>query len=122
MFANTPISYKNKPSKIAFKYHPKTKEELLRLCRDKNVYLGDIDTSKITDMSCLFEGSNNNRYSRDFSGIELWDVSNVTNMWCTFSRSTFNQDISSWDVSNVKNMVHMFSGSDFNQDISSWDV
>ena len=80
MFANTPISYKNKPSKIAFKYHPKTKEELLRLCRDKNVYLGDIDTSKITDMSCLFEGSNNNRYSRDFSGIELWDVSNVTNM------------------------------------------
>ena len=138
--------------KRKFKYHPETKAELLKLCRDETVYLGDIDTSKITDMSKLFIGkyeivSNYEiEYSRDFSGIELWDVSNVTdmsdmfanspfnqnisswdvsnvtNMWCTFSRSTFNQDISSWDVSNVTNMSSMFSHSDFNQDISSWDV
>ena len=114
--------------KRKFKYHPETKEELLKLCRDETVYLGDIDTSKITDMSKLFIGkyeivSNYEiEYSRDFSGIELWDVSNVTDMSSMFSGSPFNQDISSWDVSNVTDMSGMFGGSSFNQDISSWDV
>ncbi len=107
--------------KRKFKYHPKTKEELEQLCRNKSVYLGDIDTSKITDMSCLFDGVFD-RYDRDFSGIELWDVSNVTNMSCMFRESSFNQDISSWDVSNVTDMSSMFSESSFNQDISSWVV
>ena len=49
--------------KRKFKYHPETKEELLKLCRDESVYLGDIDTSKITDMRDLFKGD-------DY----LWDV------------------------------------------------
>ena len=108
--------------KRKFKYHPETKEELLKLCRDKSVYLGDIDTSKITDMSNLFSENDGIKYRRDFSGIEFWDVSNVTDMSSMFSGSPFNQDISSWDVSNVTDMISMFSGSPFNQDISSWDV
>ena len=110
--------------KRKFKYHPETKAELLKLCRDESVYLGDIDTSKITDMRDLFKGDDCfNRCSRDFSGIELWDVSNVTNMSGMFSDSSFNQDISSWDVSKVTNMSCMFwKNSSFNQDISSWDV
>ena len=57
--------------KRKFKYHPETKEELLKLCRDESVYLGDIDTSKITDMSDLFRGNDELWYSRDFSGIEF---------------------------------------------------
>ena len=38
------------------KDQPKNKEELQALCRDESVYLGDIDTSLITDMSELFRG------------------------------------------------------------------
>ena len=55
--------------------------------------------------------------------IELWDVSNVTNMRSLFhNANSFNQDISLWDVSSVTNMDRMFGGSAFNQDIGSWDV
>ena len=108
--------------KRKFKYHPETKAELLKLCRDESVYLEDIDTSKITDMSNLFSENDGIKYRRDFSGIEFWDVSNVTDMSSMFSDSDFNQDISSWDVSNVIDMSDMFANSPFNQDISSWDV
>ena len=39
------------------KYQPKNKQELQALCKDESVYLGDIDTSLITDMSELFRGA-----------------------------------------------------------------
>ena len=96
-------SYKNTNQKPQT-YKPKTKSELKNLI-DKNIKLSMIDTSLITDMSYLFSGSERT----DFSGIEHWNVSNVTNMsymfWCA---EYFNANISTWNTSNVVDMSYMF--------------
>ena len=101
------ITSKTKVDKYA--YHPKTKEELQKLVDDPKVDLRKIDTSKITDMSCLISFAQSSR--TDFSGIENGDTSHVTDMSGMFyCCDRFNQDISSWDVSSVKDMSHMFWG------------
>ncbi len=102
------------------KYTPKTREELRYLVEDDSIYLGDIDTSNITDMFELFERSQR----RDYSGIELWDTSNVLNMDCMFYfAESFNQPIDSWDTSKVVDMTSMFNGAkSFNQPLNSWDT
>lgn len=101
-------------------YAPQSKDELENLICDEDIYLGDIDTSAITDMSRLFSYSER----KDFSGIENWDVSSVTSMNGMFYNCyDFNQPLDNWDVSSVTNMSEMFSGCEnFNQPLDSWDV
>ena len=112
----------NKNSKITYNYHPKTKNELRKIIKQKiesegnECDLNDIDTSNITDMSNLFA------YSHFNGDISRWNVSNVTNMAGMFIRSEFNGYISNWDMSNVENMRYMFTKSKFNGDISKWNV
>lgn len=90
------------------KYTPKTKEELQKLVRDESIYLGDIDTSAITDMSFLFAMSTR----KDFSGIGTWDTSSVVNMSDMFYNAKhFNQNLDAWDTSSVRNNLEMFDGS-----------
>ena len=102
------------------KYTPKTKDELKKLVADESIYLGDIDTSAITDMGSLFKGSKR----QDFRGIEKWNTSNVVNMLAMFfDATTFNHNINSWNVSNVVDMAAMFFGATtFNQPLNKWDT
>ncbi|WP_086301876.1 BspA family leucine-rich repeat surface protein, partial [Campylobacter devanensis] len=118
---NQPVNEKlKKASSAEYKYHPTTKEELRELVSHEAVKLSEIDISKVSDLSELFKDSKRS----DFSGIEDWDVSHVTNMSGMFwGAENFNSDISSWDVSNVTDMSGMFACAvNFNSDISSWDV
>lgn len=106
------------------KYQPKNTIELEVLLSDESIYLGDIDTSLITDMSCLFANDIGAKCSnrKDFSGISNWDVSNVENMSSMFENCPhFNEDISSWDTSSVRDMSRMFvRAKSFNQPLDSW--
>ncbi|WP_096021116.1 BspA family leucine-rich repeat surface protein [Campylobacter lanienae] len=101
-------------------YAPQSKDELKGLIYDEDIYLGDIDTSAITDMSELFYESGR----KDFSGIESWDVSSVTDMsWMFTFCYNFNQPLDNWDVSSVIYMSEMFAGcTNFNQSLDNWDV
>ena len=79
------------------------------------------DTSKVTDMSFLFNGAT---YFND--DITNWDTSSVTNMAGMFQdASAFNQNINTngvkWDTSQVTDMSYMFNGAhDFNGNIIDW--
>ena len=107
------------------KVSPKTKNELREIIKAElrlqgpDADLNFIDTSKITDMSDLFQGLEIRNIK-----IDQWDVSNVTNMsgmfYCAWH---FTSDLSKWDVSNVTNMHGMFyEANKFNSDLSEWDV
>ena len=121
------IRKSNKPS---YKYFPETKKELQDLLnqlikeRGNEGDFNDIDTSKITDMSGLFDNIDNDNRDKFNGDISNWDVSNVTDMYSIFyGCKSFNQPLNNWDVSNVKSMVYMFyKCKSFNQDISNWDV
>jgi len=86
--------------------------------------LNDIDTSKITDMSLLFDASTYTIFENFNGDISQWNVSNVKNMTFMFYMcEKFNCDISRWNVSNVFHMYKIFYNCEkFKQDLNSWDV
>lgn len=101
-------------------FAPASKAKLKALVNDLSIALGDINTSNITDMSYLFEGSER----KDFTGISSWDTSKVVNMSSMFVLcESFNEDIGCWDVSKATDMSGMFAGcKSFNQSLNSWDT
>ena len=113
---------KSIPNVSFYSCQPKTKEELIKIIKDRiskegpNCDLNDIDTSLIANMTFLFCGANFN------GNISKWNVSNVEDMSYMFGYSNFNNDISNWNTSKVKNMSYMFFKSKFNGDISNWKI
>ncbi|PAF50191.1 hypothetical protein BKH43_05495 [Helicobacter sp. 13S00401-1] len=101
-------------------YKPTTYEELKKLVNNPNINLGEIDTSLITNMAHLFEGSKR----VDFSGIETWDVSKVINMANMFNNAVkFNQPLDSWNLKNLKYYKSMFyKASAFKQNLDIWHL
>ena len=109
-----------------YDYYPETKEELSKniqeLLNNDKINFNCIDTSKITDMSYLF---NNEIFNKLEFDVSEWNVSNVTNMERMFiGCDKFDNDLSKWNVSNVTNMEKMFIGCRKFKGIglSSWDV
>ncbi|MEE0888185.1 MAG: BspA family leucine-rich repeat surface protein, partial [Candidatus Saccharimonadaceae bacterium] len=96
--------------------------------------IADWDTSKVTDMSHMFEFDGRNATTWSIGDLSSWDTSKVTDMSSMFSYAGQNAttwsigDLSSWDTSEVTGMSGMFSGAGQNAttwsigDLSSWDT
>ena len=98
------------------------KKYLKDLLKRSWVNLADIEIPKwVKDLSYVFENSKRT----DFSGIENWDVSHVTDFHNMFEgcKSFTGKEIEHWDVSKSFVMKSMFKGCEkFNADLSRWKV
>ena len=117
----------DKPIDSEYKYHPKSKDELIENIKElisKDIYdFNCIDTSEIIDMTSLFDAGN---YNKPLNNIDIskWNVHNVKNMkGMFFEYNSFNCDLSGWDVSKVKDMSYMFSNCEkFDCNLGNWNI
>ncbi len=96
--------------------------------------LAKLDTSNVTDMSCMFKFAGYNATTWSIGDLSNWDVSNVTDMrhmfyYAGYQATTWNiGDLSNWNVSNVTYMSCMFFYAGYNAttwnigDLSNWNV
>jgi len=82
----------------------------------ESIFFNNFDTSKVTNMECMFRAISMNISSDQCTmyGLENWDTSNVTNMSCMFSDAFYYNDsvylnLSKWETSNVQDMSGMFT-------------
>ena len=82
----------------------------------------NIDTSNVTDMDGMFQGSQ----LTSVGDLSQWNTSNVTTMEAMFSLSELTSvgDLGKWNISNVTSMFNMFYGSKLTTagDLDKWDT
>jgi len=101
--SNTKVKYK-----IIVNDKNELKREIIKKFIDKEKDFNDIDVSRISDFSYLFEDQNIIEID-----ISKWDMSNATSLKCMFQNCKYLKtpgDLSKWNVSNVEDMSWMFSG------------
>ena len=98
---NVDIIDKISPVSTAYWFH-----ECSKITEIKNI--SNLDTSNVTDMSCMFEKCSN----LTTLDVSKFDTSNVTDMSRMFGycNSLTTLDVSKFDTSNVTNMCVMFDG------------
>ena len=120
---DTPID-----SEDHYECYPKTKQELIdnikELFDKGETNLNCIDTSKITDMSNLFnEVKDIHKFNFD---VSRWDVSNIKDMTCMFGNCVKfkGKGLENWNVSKAEYMIRMFIGCDnfTGEQIENWKI
>ena len=105
----------------------------LELSNMKKGDFTNLDTSSVTDMSSMFDGTGNNATTFELIGLGNWDVSKVTSMSRMFYGAGYQSttwsigDLSNWNTLSVTNMISMFyeaGGNDttFNLNLSNWNT
>ena len=76
-------------------------------------------TANVKTMRGMFSGTK----ISTITGIESWNVNNVSDMSDMFSDSSCNMNLSQWaPLSNVKTMANMFRNSKFNGAVNNWTL
>ena len=102
-----------------------------------NLEKGDfnnLNTTKVTDMTSMFEFAGNNVDSFEITGLNNWETQNVSDMTGMFRYAGRNAttwsigDLSNWKTLNVGSMAYMFDGACYEAatfnigDLSEWDT
>ncbi|ATZ21704.1 BspA family leucine-rich repeat surface protein [Mesoplasma tabanidae] len=88
------------------------------------IYVPDVISPEITNISSLFENVGNSGDQLTFPGISYWETSNIIDMSNLFNNARIKDvNFSNWDTSNVINMRLMFYNVDFlNNSFSNWNT
>lgn len=130
IFEKLKISSNSKVEKQEYKYHPKDRNELIKIIEDRikeendDIDFNDINTSNLTDMEGAFA------YKGKLSKIDIsaWDVSGVKCMMEMFAGCKSLEsigDISDWKIDSLTDITGMFYGCDKltnTGDLNKWDA
>ncbi|MBQ9275355.1 MAG: DUF285 domain-containing protein [Succinivibrio sp.] len=113
---------------VSWKLKPQNVLALRLFAANPGVLPRDIDISALDDLSYAFALYENGQVvenpRRDFTGIEAWDVSKITNMQSMFAGCIhLNADLSAWHTAALTNTELMFASCrEFNSPLESFDT
>ena len=130
IFEKLKINSKSKVDKLEYKYHPKSRQELIKIIEDRikeehdNIDFNDIDISNLESLEGAFA------YKGKLTKIDIsaWDVSGVKCMMEMFAGCKKLEsigDISDWKIESLTDITGMFYGCDKltnTGDLNKWNA